>query len=52
MIIAGGYKIYPREVEEVLYQHPGVQEAVAFGVPDAYRGERRRWSSCPGRGCS
>jgi long-chain acyl-CoA synthetase len=39
LIIAGGYKIYPREVEEVLYQHPGVKEAVAFGVPDAYRGE-------------
>jgi long-chain acyl-CoA synthetase len=39
LIIAGGYKIYPREVEEVLYQHPGVKEAVALGVPDAYRGE-------------
>ena len=39
MIISGGYKIYPREVEEVLYQHPGVKEAVALGVPDAYRGE-------------
>ena len=39
MIISGGYNIYPREVEEVLYQFPGVQEAVAFGVPDAYRGE-------------
>jgi long-chain acyl-CoA synthetase len=39
LIIAGGYKIYPREVEEVLYQHPGVKEAVAFGVPDTYRGE-------------
>ena len=39
MIIAGGYKIYPREVEEVLYQHPGVKEAAALGVPDAYRGE-------------
>ena len=39
LIIAGGYKIYPREVEEVLYQHPGVKEAVALGVPDPYRGE-------------
>ncbi|HZE21701.1 MAG TPA: AMP-binding protein, partial [Desulfobaccales bacterium] len=39
LIIAGGYKIYPREVEEVLYQYPGVKEAVALGVPDPYRGE-------------
>jgi long-chain acyl-CoA synthetase len=39
LIISGGYNIYPREVEEVLYQFPGVKEAVAFGVPDAYRGE-------------
>ncbi len=39
MIIAGGYNIYPREVEEVLYQHPAVKEAAVVGVPDAYRGE-------------
>lgn len=39
LIIAGGYKIYPREVEEVLYQHPGVKEVVALGVADPYRGE-------------
>ncbi len=39
MIIAGGFNIYPREVDEVLYQHPKVAEAVAVGVPDAYRGE-------------
>src|SRR5208337_2330904 len=39
LIISGGYNIYPREVEEALYQFPGVQEAVAFGVPDSYRGE-------------
>ncbi|RLC80455.1 MAG: long-chain fatty acid--CoA ligase [Chloroflexi bacterium] len=39
MIIAGGYNIYPREVEEVLYQHPKVKEAVVAGVPDPYRGE-------------
>jgi len=39
MIISGGYNIYPREIEEVLYQHPAVLEATAIGVPDAYRGE-------------
>lgn len=39
MIIASGYNIYPRDVEEVLYEHPAVQEAVVIGVPDAYRGE-------------
>ncbi|TLS39412.1 long-chain fatty acid--CoA ligase [Pseudalkalibacillus caeni] len=39
MIIAGGYNIYPREVEEVLYEHDAIQEAVVLGVPDPYRGE-------------
>ncbi|MBB6452041.1 long-chain acyl-CoA synthetase [Salirhabdus euzebyi] len=39
MIIAGGYNIYPREVEEVLYEHESVQEAVVAGIPDPYRGE-------------
>lgn len=39
MIIAGGYNIYPREVEEVLYEHEAVQEAAVVGVPHAYRGE-------------
>ncbi len=39
LIINGGFKVFPREVEEVLYQHPQVKEAVALGVPDAYRGE-------------
>ncbi|MCX5906487.1 MAG: long-chain fatty acid--CoA ligase, partial [Deltaproteobacteria bacterium] len=39
MIICGGYNVYPREVEEVLYQHPKIQEACAVGVPDPYRGE-------------
>jgi long-chain acyl-CoA synthetase len=39
MIISGGYNIYPREIEEVLYQHPAVLEAAAIGIPDAYRGE-------------
>jgi long-chain acyl-CoA synthetase len=39
MIIAGGYNIYPREVEEVLFEHPDVEEAVVAGVVDPYRGE-------------
>jgi long-chain acyl-CoA synthetase len=39
IIIASGYNIYPREVEEVLYEHPKVQEAVVVGVPHEYRGE-------------
>jgi len=39
MIIAGGFNIYPREVEEVLFEHPAVLEAAVIGVPDPYRGE-------------
>lgn len=39
MIIAGGYNIYPREVEEVLFEHPAIKEAVVVGIPDPYRGE-------------
>ncbi len=39
MIIAGGYNIYPREIEEVLFEHPKVLEAAAIGIPDEYRGE-------------
>jgi long-chain acyl-CoA synthetase len=39
MIISGGYNIYPREVDEILYQHPKVLDAAAVGVPDPYWGE-------------
>ncbi|MGY1704295.1 AMP-binding protein [Geodermatophilus sp. SYSU D00697] len=39
MINAAGYKVWPREVEDVLYGHPAVREAAVVGVPDAYRGE-------------
>jgi long-chain acyl-CoA synthetase len=39
MILASGYNVYPREIEEVLFEHPDVSEAVAVGVPDEYRGE-------------
>jgi long-chain acyl-CoA synthetase len=39
LIIAGGYNVYPREVEEVLSEHPKILEVAVSGVPDAYRGE-------------
>ncbi len=39
MIIAGGYNVYPREIEEVLITHPAVMEAAVAGVPDPKRGE-------------
>jgi len=39
MIVASGFKVWPREVEEALYQHPAVREAAVVGVPDQYRGE-------------
>jgi long-chain acyl-CoA synthetase len=39
MINASGYKVWPREVEDVLYGHPAVREAAVIGVPDEYRGE-------------
>ena len=38
-INAGGYKVWPREVEDVLYEHDAVKEAAVVGVPDEYRGE-------------
>ncbi|MEA2289208.1 MAG: long-chain acyl-CoA synthetase [Solirubrobacteraceae bacterium] len=38
-INAAGFKVWPREVEDVLYGHPAVREAAVVGVPDAYRGE-------------
>ena len=41
-INAGGYKIWPREVEDVLYEHEAVREAAVVGVPDPYRGETVR----------
>jgi long-chain acyl-CoA synthetase len=39
MIDASGFKVWPREVEEVLYTHPDIKEAAVVGVKDAYRGE-------------
>ena len=39
LIIAGGYNIYPREVEEVIYENPKVSECAVIGVKDEHRGE-------------
>lgn len=39
LIVRGGYNVYPREVEEVLYEHPAVAEAAVIGIEDAYLGE-------------
>jgi long-chain acyl-CoA synthetase len=39
VIVSGGYKIYPRHVEEAIHRHPAVAEVTVCGVPDAYRGE-------------
>lgn len=38
-IIVGGLNVYPREVEEIIYQYPGIQEAAVIGAPDTLRGE-------------
>jgi len=39
MILAGGYNVYPRNVEEAIYLHPAVNECIVLGVPDPYRGQ-------------
>jgi long-chain acyl-CoA synthetase len=39
MIIVGGYNVYPREIDEILFKHPAVLEAATIGVPDAFSGE-------------
>jgi long-chain acyl-CoA synthetase len=42
MISTSGYKVYPRQVEDAIYQHPAVKECAVFGVDDAYRGQAIR----------
>lgn len=39
VIIASGYNVYPREIEEVVYQLEAIEEVLVIGVPDSYRGE-------------
>ncbi|MDR3450131.1 MAG: long-chain fatty acid--CoA ligase [Alphaproteobacteria bacterium] len=47
MIAAGGFKIYPRNVEEAIYQNPNVEECVVAGLPDPYRGQTvKAWIKC------
>ncbi len=50
MVISGGYNIYPREIEEVLYEHPKVEEAAAIGVPHPKKGEAIKVFVVPKRG--
>jgi len=40
LIITGGFNIFPREIDELLYQHPKVKEGITVGIPDPYKGER------------
>jgi long-chain acyl-CoA synthetase len=40
MIVVSGFKVFPSQVEAILYQHPAVREALVIGIPDAYSGER------------
>lgn len=42
MIAVGGFKVFPSQIEDILYQHPSVKEALVIGVPDAYHGEMPR----------
>ena len=46
MILSGGFNVYPRDVEEVLYLHPKVREAAVIGIPDAFQGSESRPSWC------
>jgi len=50
MIIAGGYNVYPREIDEVLYQHPKIKDACSIGVSDEYRGETVKAFIVPNEG--
>ncbi len=39
MLLVGGFNVYPRNIEEAIYQHPSIEEVSVVGVPDAYKGE-------------
>jgi long-chain acyl-CoA synthetase len=50
LIITSGNNVYPREIEEVLYEHPKIQKAAAIGVPDAKKGEAIKLFVVPNEG--
>jgi long-chain acyl-CoA synthetase len=50
IILTSGYNVYPREIEEVLYEHPKVQKAAAIGIPDVKRGENIKVYVVPNEG--
>jgi long-chain acyl-CoA synthetase len=52
LIISGGYNVYPREIEEVLYEHPKIQKAAAIGIPDAKKGEAIKVFIVPNEGAT
>jgi len=52
MIISGGFNIYPKEIEEVIYQYPGVSEVAVIGVPDDLWGESAKAIVVPKEGAS
>ena len=39
MILSGGFNVYPRVIEDAIYEHPDVAEAAVIGIPDPYRGQ-------------
>lgn len=50
LIISSGYNVYPREIEEILYEHPLIQKAAVIGVPDEKRGEKIKVFAVPNEG--
>ncbi|MFA5518921.1 MAG: AMP-binding protein, partial [Spirochaetota bacterium] len=50
IILSSGYNVYPREIEEILYEHPKIQKAAAIGIPDAKRGEKIKVFIVPNEG--
>jgi long-chain acyl-CoA synthetase len=52
MLLVNGINVYPREIEEVVYQFPGVKEAAVIGIPDARKGEQPLVFVAPNEGAT